>query len=48
MDSTDSDIAIAPLPTDKTLRARKNLLIQFERFLAINAKMLKIITKQHR
>ena len=48
MDSTDSDIAIAPLPTDKTLRARKSLLIQFGRFLAINAKMLKIIRRERR
>jgi hypothetical protein len=48
MDSTDNDIAMAPLPTDKTLRARKNLLVQFGRFLAINAKMLKIIRREHR
>ncbi len=48
MDSTDSDIASAPLPTDKTLRARKNLFIQFGRFLTINTKMLKIIRKAHR
>ena len=48
MDSTDSDIASAPLPTDKTLRARKNLLVQFGRFLAINARMLKIIRREHR
>ena len=48
MDSTDSDIASAPLPTEKTLRARKNLLVQSGRFLAINAKMLKIIRKERR
>jgi hypothetical protein len=48
MDSTDSDIAIAPLPTDKTLRARKNLFVQFGRFVAINAKMLKIIRRERR
>jgi hypothetical protein len=30
------------------LRARKNLIIQFGRFLAINTKMLKIIRKEHR
>ena len=36
MDDTDADIASAPLPTAKTLRARKNLFIQFGRFLAIN------------
>ena len=36
------------LPTAGTLRARKNLLIRFGQFLAINAKMLKIIRKEHR
>ena len=48
MDHTAVDIASAPLPTAKTLRARKNLFIQFGRFLAINTKMLKIIRKEHR
>ncbi|HVA09653.1 MAG TPA: hypothetical protein VNG12_23255 [Acidimicrobiales bacterium] len=48
MDNTEAHIASAPLPTDKTLRARKNLLIQFGRFVAINVKMLKIIQKEHR
>jgi hypothetical protein len=46
MDNTDADIASAPLPTATTLRARKNLIIQFGRFLAINTKMLKIIKKE--
>ena len=32
----------------RPLRARKNLFIQFGRFLAINLKMLKIIRKEHR
>jgi hypothetical protein len=48
MDHTDSDIASAPLPTEKTLRARKNLLVQVGRFVAINAKMLKIIRRERR
>jgi hypothetical protein len=48
MHDTDADIASAPLPTAATLRARKNLVIQFGRFLAINTKMLKIIRKEHR
>ena len=48
MDHTDDDIASAPLPTDKTLRQRAGLLVQFERFLAINLKMAKIIRKEHR
>ena len=48
MDNTDANIASAPLPTTNTLRSRKNLIIQFGRFLAINTKMLKIIRKEHR
>lgn len=48
MDETEANIASAPLPTDKTLRARKNLFIQFGRFLAINTKMFKIIRREHR
>ena len=47
MDNTDANIASAPLPTKKTLRARKSLLAQFARFMAINLKMLKIIRKEH-
>jgi hypothetical protein len=48
MDDTDANIASAPLPTAKTLRSRKNLFIQFGRFVAINTKMVKIIRKEHR
>ncbi len=48
MDDTDANIARAPLPTSKTLRARKSLLVQFGRFLAINLKMLRIIRKERR
>jgi len=45
MDNEDDVIAAAPLPTEKTLRARKNLLIQFWRFIAINFRMVKMIFK---
>jgi hypothetical protein len=48
MDHTTDDIASAPLPTDETLRSRTNLFVQFERFLAINLKMAKIIRKERR
>ena len=47
MDHTAADIASAPLPTAKTLRARSNLIVQIERFLVINLKMAKIIRKEH-
>ncbi len=48
MDDTEANIASAPLPTAKTLQARKNLGIQLGRFLVINMKMLKIIRKERR
>jgi len=48
MDKASESIAHAPLPTSKTLRARKNLLIQFWRFVAINLKMIKMIRKGHK
>ena len=48
MDRTADDIASAPLPTARTLRARASLVTQFARFLAINLKMAEIIRKEHR
>lgn len=45
MENEDEVIARAPLPTEKTLRARKNVVMQFWRFIAINIRMLKMIFK---
>jgi hypothetical protein len=45
MANEDEAISGAPLPTEKTLKARKNLLIQFWRFIAINFRMVKMIFK---
>jgi hypothetical protein len=45
MENPNEAIAHAPLPTEKTLRFRKNLLIQFWRFVVINFKMIKMIRK---
>ena len=47
MENPNESIARAPLPTEKTLKQRKNLLIQFVRFCAINLKMIKMIRKGH-
>lgn len=47
MDTTAESIASAPLPTEKTLRMRRNLLYQAVRFVAINLKMIKIIARGH-
>lgn len=43
----DDSIASAPLPTSKTLRRRRNLVIQFVRFVAINLKMMRVIARGH-
>ena len=48
MDESKRNIACAPLPTDRTLRARKNLVVQLGRFVVINLKMAKIIRMEHR
>jgi hypothetical protein len=47
MENPNDSIWHAPLPTEKTLRFRKNLLIQFWRFIIINLKMLAMIRKGH-
>ena len=47
MDHTDATIAAAPLPTDKTVRARTSLPVQAWRFVAINLRMVTIIRKGH-
>jgi hypothetical protein len=47
MENPNEAIARAPLPTEKTLRQRKNLFLQAIRFAAINLKMIKMIRKGH-
>jgi hypothetical protein len=47
MDNETESIKHAPLPTEKTLRFRKNLFLQLWRFAAINLKMLRMIRKGH-
>jgi hypothetical protein len=47
MENSHDAISQAPLPTAKTLRFRKNLIIQLWRFVAINIKMLNMIRKGH-
>ncbi len=48
MENPNEAIAHAPLPTAKTLKFRKNILIQIWRFTALNIKMIKMIRKGHR
>ena len=47
MDDADRSIAEAPLPTQKTLRQRKNVPFQVLRFIAFNIRMLKMVTRAH-
>lgn len=47
MENEEVAVSKAPLPTPATLRARKNLLIQSWRFIAINIRMVKMILKGH-
>ena len=35
------------VPTDKEIKARTNLLVQLIRFISLNLRMLKMITKGH-
>jgi hypothetical protein len=47
MDDADRQIAAAPLPTEKTLRSRTNLVVQAWRFTSINLRMMKMVRKGH-
>jgi hypothetical protein len=47
MENANESIANAPLPTEKTLRFRRNVLIQLWRFAVINLKMVNMIRKGH-
>jgi len=43
----DPSIARAPLPTRRTLRRRRNPVIQLVRFLLLNARMGYLAMKKH-
>ena len=45
MDDAKANIASSPLPTEQTLRRRKSLVFQAWRFVALNLRMLTMITK---
>ena len=42
-----ADLSSAPLPTEKTLRARQNLLGQFMRFIAFDLRIMRMVVKGH-
>jgi len=43
----DERIHVAPLPLAKTLRQRSSLPVQLWRFVLINLKIVKMVTKGH-
>lgn len=47
MEPTELDLSKARIPGDTEIRMRKNLLWQAFRFLVLNLKMVKMITKGH-
>ena len=47
MDVTSELIAQAPLPTKRTLRARRSIPRQMIRFAVFNLRMLKMVTRAH-
>ncbi len=45
MTSPFTDLSQAPLPTERTLRLRHNLLFQAWRFLAMNLRIVRMVLK---
>jgi len=41
------DLSKAPLPTAKTLGARRNLWLQFWRFVAFDLRIMRMVIKGH-
>ena len=42
-----ADVSTAPLPTEKTLRMRRSLPFQATRFVAFNARIMRMVIKGH-
>ena len=47
MESTERDLSHARTAAPGEVRRRKNLLVQLGKFLVLNVKMVKMITKGH-
>ena len=47
MDNVNDLIAAAPLPSASEIRRRNNLLIQALRFVALNARIMRMVAKGH-
>jgi hypothetical protein len=48
MDTVNEQIAVAPLPTPKTLKLRKSLPVQAARFVALNLRIVRMVARGHR
>lgn len=46
-DQPIADLSRAPLPTPQTLRRRRSLAFQLIRFLAFNARIMRMVAKGH-
>ncbi len=42
------DLSRSPMPTTKTLNYRKNLFLQFFRFVAFDLRIMRMVLKGHR
>lgn len=47
MDNVNEQIAMAPLPTARTLRRRNNVVVQAVRFVAINGRIMRMVLRGH-
>ena len=47
-DQPVADLSKAPLPTEQTLRRRRNLVVQSGRFVAFNARIMRMVVSGHR
>lgn len=47
MDTAQARIDAAPLPDERELRRRRNLVVQFFRFLALNWNMYRLAKRHH-
>ncbi len=43
-----ADLSMAPLPTKKTLRGRKNIFLQFIKFMGFNLMIMRMVAKGHK
>jgi hypothetical protein len=45
--STAADLSKSPLPTQKTLNQRQNVVLQFFRFIRFDLRIMRMVAKGH-